>query len=164
MKSSDFQIHSTEKLDKILVHLSEMIIDGQKKDSSNYGMVAACVLDTKNRAICGVNHLDKDNKRVHAERVAVDGYLKKYGEIPEGSIIISTLSPCSEFMADRQGDSCTDLVNDLGLHKVYCGYKDPSQSFSEKYLSKRFHVKETRNAKLRSLCKAFADTFLKDAK
>jgi hypothetical protein len=46
----------------------------------------------------------------------------------------------------------------VGVHKVYAGYKDPTQDFNDK----RYHIEITRNAKIQALCKAFADTFLKD--
>ena len=97
MKISDFRIHDTEKLDRILVKLSQMIINGQKEDNKYYGMVAACVLDTNNEEVCAVNYY-KAGHRVHAERAAIEKYHKQYGDIPRGSIIITTCSPCSEMM------------------------------------------------------------------
>jgi pyrimidine deaminase RibD-like protein len=163
MKISDFRIHDTEKLDRILVKLSQMIINGQKEDNKYYGMVAACVLDTNNEEVCAVNYY-KAGHRVHAERAAIEKYHKQYGDIPRGSIIITTCSPCSEMMTERYGDSCTDLIEEVGVHKVYCGYEDPTQDSSNNYVHKTFHVKQTRNEKIRELCKAFADTFLKDDK
>jgi hypothetical protein len=41
---------------------------------------------------------------------------------------------------------------------VYAGYADPSQD----EVRKKFHVKTTTNPRIKELCKAFADTFLKD--
>jgi len=161
MKISDFQIHDRKKLDNILVELCEMIIDGQKKNSDYYGMVASCVLDMHNNKVCAVNYFDDStDKRVHGERAAIDLYNTKYGKIPEGSIILTTCSPCSEDMSERYGESCTDLIDSIGVHKVYCGYSDPSQDDSEHYLHKKFHVETTKNKQIESLCKKFADTFL----
>jgi pyrimidine deaminase RibD-like protein len=160
MKSSDFQIHNRTKLDKILVELCQMVINGQEKDNEYYGMVAAAVLDPKNRIVKSVNHVVSDGKHKHAERVAIDEYKSKYGDIPEGSIIITTLSPCSEQMDERYGEDCTDLINDTVVRKVYCGYEDPSQDDSENYQHKKFHVEITKNKKIVELCKKFADTFL----
>lgn len=162
MKISDFQIHNREKLDNILVELCEMILDGKKKDPEYYGMVASCVLDVHNNEVCAVNYFIEDNKRVHGERAAVDKYHKQYGKIPPGSIIITTCSPCSEDMSERYGDSCTDLIDSLGIHKVYTGYSDPSQDESDNYEHKKFHVETTKNKQIESLCKKFADTFLKN--
>lgn len=154
----DFRITNHEKLDAILVQLCKMIITGKKKDSDYYGMVAACVLDTDNRAVFGINHADNDSgTRVHAERAALDQYRTKYGEPPAGSIIITTLSPCSQPMEERYGDSCTELINDTDIHKVYCGYEDPTQ---EKPMNRTFHVMQTRNESIVDLCKDFAKTFL----
>lgn len=160
MKLSDFTIHSTKKLDKILTKCCELVLEKQQQDSEFWGMVGACVLDHDNRAVFGVNHAVSDGRRSHAERTAVDNYRKKYGKVPPGCIIITTLSPCSDPMDERYGESCTNLVNSLGIHKVYCGWEDPTQNHSDNYLSKKFHVMETRNKKLQELCKKFASTFL----
>jgi pyrimidine deaminase RibD-like protein len=163
MRISDFKIHNTQKLDRILAKLCEMIIDGQKRDPDYYGMVAACVLDTQDEAVCAVNY-QKSDHRVHAEKAAVEKYMNQYGDIPAGSIIITTLSPCSEMMRERYGDDCTDLIEQIGVHKVYCGYEDPTQDDSSNYMHKTFHVMCTKNEKLKELCKSFADTFLEKEK
>ena len=158
MKASEFQIHSTDKLDGVLTELCQMIINGKKKNPEYYGMVAAAVLDPDNNLVMSINHYDDaTDKRVHAERAAVEKYNKKFGTVPSGSIVITTLSPCSEDMVERYGESCTDFLNNLGVHKVYCGYDDPTQHPEHK----KFHTQETRNEKLKTLCKQFADTFLK---
>lgn len=164
MRISDFKIHSTDKLDSMLGKCCELVMQCHKEDSDYWGMVGACVLDTDNRAVYGVNYLMEDGTRSHAERSAIDNYNKKYGPIPQGSIILTTLSPCSEPLSERHGESCTELINGTGVHKVYCGYTDPEQDHSDVYQHKKFHVMETRNEKLRTLCKLFADTFLGDTK
>lgn len=160
MKISDFAIHSLGKLDRILTNCCELLIDKQREDPNYWGMVAACVIDSDDNHVYAVNHPSDEGTRVHAERAAVDKYIKKFGEIPKGCMIITTLSPCSEPMDERYGDSCTQLINELGIHKVYCGYEDPYQIDSDLYSHKKFHVMETRNQKLKELCKKFADTFL----
>ena len=161
-KESDYEIHDRPKLDKILLELCHQIIKGQRNDPVKYGMVAACVLDPKNRKVFGVNEAAEDRTRRHAERVAMDRYEKNYGEIPEGSIIITTLSPCNEdgteMAAGRYGESCTDLINDSNCRKVYCGYVDPGQEDDHG----KYTLEETDNEDIKRLCKKFADTFLDD--
>ena len=163
-ENNSYEIRNLEKLDKILVKLCKMVIDHQKRDSEYYGMVAACVLDTDNNMVSAVNYPHEDGKRIHAERAAMDLYVSKHGAIPEGSIIITTCSPCSEhsdLTADgRYGESCTELINNSPVHKVYCGYQDPSQGDDE-HDERTFTLEETRNPYIRDLCKKFADTFLK---
>jgi pyrimidine deaminase RibD-like protein len=158
----DYKIHNRDKLDQILVELCHQIIKGKKHDPIKYGMVAACVLDPQNRAVFGVNEAAENNTRRHAERVAMDHYVEQYGEIPEGSIIITTLSPCNENntkMADeRYGESCTDIINGSKVRKVYCGYMDPSQDNEHN----EYTLEETGNNDIKELCKKFADTFLKN--
>lgn len=159
-EKSDYEIHDRPKLDRILLELCHHVIKGQKDDPIKYGMVAACVLDPKNRKVFGVNEAADDDTRRHAERVAIDRYVEHYGEIPEGSIIITTLSPCNENgtkMADeRYGESCTDLVNNSNCRKVYCGYIDPSQDDTHS----KYTLEETGNTGVKRLCKKFAMTFL----
>jgi pyrimidine deaminase RibD-like protein len=157
MLLSDFKIRNLDKLDRILVDLCSEIVRG-RRDHTDLGMVAAAVLDPDNNCVSAVNYPAEDGSRVHAERAAMDAYRKQFGDIPPGSIIITTLSPCTEDMPDRYGESCTDLINSSGVHKVYAGYADPSQD----EVRKKFHVMTTTNPRIRQLCKAFADTFLKD--
>jgi pyrimidine deaminase RibD-like protein/predicted nucleotidyltransferase len=93
---------------------------------------------------------------VHAERVAIDNYQNKYGDIPEGSIIVTTLSPCNQDMDDRYQSSCTDLINQSTVKKVYCGYKDPTQHGEQR----QFAEVETSNPKIRKICQSIANEFL----
>jgi pyrimidine deaminase RibD-like protein len=162
---TDYEIRNLEKLDLILVDLCKLVIEYQKKDSDHYGMVAAAVLDPDNNVVSRCNYPAEDGKRIHAERAAMEAYEKEYGDIPEGSIILTTLSPCSELhdvTADgRHGPSCTNLINNSIIHKVYCGYMDPSQNDNE-HDERTFTLQETNNAGIRDLCKQFADTFLKN--
>lgn len=157
MKISDFKIGNHDKLDNILVRLCEMVIEGQQKDPEKYGMVASCVLDPDNNAVAALNYKVGD-KSVHGERAAIDAYEHRFGDIPDGSIILTTCSPCSEPMPDRVGESCQDLINGTNVHKVYAGYRDPSQH--TQYSDKTYHLQITRNKKIQELCRAFADTWL----
>lgn len=158
MKLSDFRIVNHDKLDGILVQLCDMVIQGQKTDPDRYGMVAAAVLDPENRLVMALNHA-QGRKDVHGERAAIRKYVKQYGAIPEGSIIITTCSPCTELMPEREGSSCRDLINSTPVHKVYAGYRDPSQETGPG--DKTYHLQMTRNKKIQALCKQFADTWLK---
>lgn len=156
----DFKIKNFDKLDHILVNLCEMVVEGQKLNSDAFGMVAACVLDPENKFAFGINYYDdSSDKRIHAERAAIDRYQAEHGDIPAGSIIITTLSPCCHPMEDRYGESCEDIINNTDVHKVYCGYKDPTQTNTGR---KTFHTMQTRNPAIVKMCKKFAKTFLGD--
>jgi pyrimidine deaminase RibD-like protein len=157
MQISDFQISNHDKLDAILVRLCEMVIQGQGK-KGNLGMVAAAVLDPDNNCVVGINYPTRDGRRVHGERAAIDSYTARFGNIPAGSIIITTCSPCSHDMSERAGVNCSDLIDEVGVHKVYAGYQDPTQEFGDK----KYHIEITGNPKIHELCERFADTFLKD--
>ena len=150
------EIHDYGKLDDILSKLCDLIDKGQQVDSEKYGMVAAAVLDSNNNLVSGLNMPASNGQRRHAERVAIDNYNKKYGDIPEGSIIITTCSPCSEHMDERYGEDCTELINNVGVKKVYAGFMDPTQ----KGQHREFNIMETANADIRQRCEEFANTFL----
>lgn len=155
MRASDFEIHNYKKLDKILSKLCEMVVQGQESDR-DYGMVAAAVVDPDDQIVARLNRPGKDGKRIHAEHAAMEDYTRKFGAIPEGSIVITTLSPCNEHMDERDGPSCTSIINDSTVKKVYCGYMDPTQDDD----TRQFNLMETADQSLRSKCKQFADTFL----
>ena len=156
---NDQEIHNYKKLDKILAKLCQLVIKGQQSDK-DYGMVAAGVLDPDNNLVCRLNIPDGTGKRIHAERAAIEAYESKYDSVPKGSIVITTLSPCSEDHAEtadeRAGIDCTDYLNNKKIKKVYCGYMDPTQDKD----NREFNLIETANKKLRHECKKFADTFL----
>ena len=158
MRATDYEIRNHPKLDQLLFQLCKQLIAAKKKDFEYYGMVAAGVLDPDNRFVVGINHQTADGHRSHAERVAIGRYKQLHGDIPEGSILLTTLSPCDEDMDERFGYSCTQLINDSNLHKVYCGYQDPTQHNED--LDRDFTLEESSNEHVRELCKQFADTFL----
>jgi pyrimidine deaminase RibD-like protein len=156
----DYKIHDRKHLDEYLVQLCNKIIEGQKTDPEKYGMVAACVLGPDHQTVLSVNEAAEDGTRKHAERVAIESYQKIHGKIPEGSIILTTCSPCNEddteMAAGRFGESCTDLINHSNVRKVYCGYTDPSQQNQHN----KYNLEVTNNPDIEKLCKKFADTFL----
>jgi pyrimidine deaminase RibD-like protein len=156
MKASDFEIRNYEKLDKILSKLCALVVEGQKTRPEYFGVVAAAVLDPDNQLVARLNYPGKDGGRIHAERAAMEAYEEMYGDIPEGSIILTTCSPCSEHMIKRDGPSCTDYINDSIVKKVYCGYTDPTQEEEQR----KFNILETKDSEIRELCKTFAETFI----
>jgi len=147
------------RLDAILVDLCAGIIRHQKQDNNRYGLVAAAVVDPDHNVVYGINNLQSTGKRVHAERAALANYKQKHGDIPEGSVIVTTLSPCTEPMQDREGMSCSELIDTTPIRRVYAGYRDPSQ---DHLTHDDFDVVVTNNSKLEQLCKGFADCFLKE--
>ena len=145
--------------DEILSHLCEMVERGQQEDPDHYGMVAACVVSPDGKRVFDLNYAVEDGHRVHAERAAIDRFEEEFGDLPDGCVVVTTLSPCSEHMHDREGKSCTDLLNEKGIKSAYCGLVDSTQidGCMEK---KKFNVQETNDIRIMEQCKAFADTFL----
>jgi pyrimidine deaminase RibD-like protein len=161
MKLRDYQIHSRGKLDSILAECCRLVLDKNSDDPDFWGMVGACVLDEKNRVVFGVNHLVDGDLRDHAEVAAIKNYIDQYGEEGiSGSIIITTLSPCCKATDQPEERNCTEYISNLGIKKVYCGFKDAEETHAEVYQHKKFHLAETRNRKLRHLCEKMAATFL----
>jgi pyrimidine deaminase RibD-like protein len=159
MRLNEFQTIDPNKLDDYLAKLCAMVKKGQSDRPEYYGMVAAGILTPKGKFVAKLNY-PKGKLRVHAERAAIDEYTQYHGDIPKGSIMITTLSPCNEkddeTAAGRVGVSCTDLINHHGFKHVYCGFKDPTQD------DNHGDYKEvvTKNKQLRDMCGSFADSFL----
>ena len=150
---------TNSELDEILYKLCN-IVKKEIKEKTGEHAVAACIIDPNNRIVAKTSK-DKHGRWIHAEHNAIDTYEKKYGEVPEGSIIVTTLSPCNEYddrtSDERFGESCTDYINSKGIKKVYCGYMDPTQDND----TREFDIIETSDHNIQHECKKFADTFLK---
>lgn len=151
------EIHNRPKLDAVLARCIELIHEKNAANPKNYGRVAACIIDMKNRKVFGINSPGADGRRRHAERVAIDAYHKRYGKILPGAIIVTTLSPCNRDMLERDGPSCQDLLLQVGIEKVYSGYMDPSQ-----HSEHPFTEETTKNDDLWRQCKEFSDSFVHD--
>jgi pyrimidine deaminase RibD-like protein len=156
MRARDFEEQDQAQLDEILVGLCDLVIQGQTK-GQDLGMVAAAVLDPDNNCVVGINYPTRNGKRVHAERAAIDSYTARFGPVPPGSTVVTTLNPCSHEMTEREGASCSALVEQHGIYKVYCGCVDPEQVTD----NPAFDLETTSNPKIQALCRAFANTFLK---
>jgi pyrimidine deaminase RibD-like protein len=152
---TDYEIRNYHKLDNYLAELCELVEKGQSS-GKDFGMVAAGVLSLKHPYMARLNRPGKDGKRVHAELAVLQDFIAKYGKIPEGTVLLTTLSPCTKHLDERDGPSCSSLVEKYGIQKVYCGYLDPTQVDDDR----DYNLMETSNDAIRSKCKAFADTFL----
>lgn len=136
-----------------------MIMDNYAKNPNNSELVAAAIIDPSNNIVASTSKKISDDEWIHAERAALYDYQEKYGDVPKGSIIVTTLSPCNELMKDRYSKSCTELINSLSIKKVYCGYLDPTQHKE----NRDFTQLETNNKKIREVCKDIANLFLEPA-
>lgn len=156
----DYKIHGRKNLDKYLVDLCGKVIEGKQTDPELYGMVAAGILDNDDNFVWGVNTAAEDGTRKHAERVAMEKYFEQYGDPQQGCIMLTTLSPCNEddteIDNERYGESCTDIINNSNIRKVYCGYLNPNQNNEHN----EYTLEETKNSHIKNLSKKFADTFL----
>jgi pyrimidine deaminase RibD-like protein len=161
VKIRDLDLDNTEYLDEVLADCVEKLLNKQKEDSKYWGLVAAAVVDKDGVVVFGVNHLTKSGTRKHAERVAIENYEDKFGPVPADSIIVTTLSPCSKDMAERWGESCTELLNKNNIKQVYIGFADEKQRDTDAYRSKHFKVTRTKNPKLKKLCQNISNIFLK---
>jgi pyrimidine deaminase RibD-like protein/FMN phosphatase YigB (HAD superfamily) len=153
----DYEIRNYHKLDKYLSELCALVEQGQSS-GKDFGMVAAGILPLKGKYMARLNRPGKDGKRIHAEHAVLQDFLAKYGEVPEGTVLLTTLSPCTKHLDERDGPSCSSLVEKYGIKKVYCGYMDPTQVDD----ARDYNIIETSNGSIRAKCKKFADTFLDD--
>ena len=153
----DYELRNYHKLDKYLKELCDLVERGQTS-GKDFGMVAAGILPLKGDYMARLNR-PGENGRIHAEHAVIEDFIKKYGSIPEGTVIITTLSPCNTPMDERDGPSCADIINEHGIQKVYCGYIDPTQADGAED-HREYNLVETQNRELRSRCEKFASTFL----
>lgn len=155
MKAHEITASNTE-LDKVLVKLCAMIIDN---NNGQHSMVGAAVVDPKGRQVLRLGTLVSEDPELwrHAERTAIDAYKKEYGELPNDTVIVTTLSPCStDTMELRYEHSCTQLLEEMGIDFVYCGYMDPTQENT----GHQFTLEVTKNPKLNELCEKIGQAVL----
>jgi pyrimidine deaminase RibD-like protein len=160
--TDDYEVHGYHKLDDLLMKLCRLVVDGHKKDPEKYGMVAAGIKTNDYPFLARTGYM-KGTSHVHAERAVIEAFMKKHGEIPQGSIMLVTLSPCNRHddktASERAGEPCSDLIATHGIEKVYCGLIDPSQAHgSEDH--RHYTLIETENETIRDLCEMFSNTFL----
>jgi len=153
----DYELRNYHKLDKYLAELCDLVEQGQQS-GKDYGMVAAGILTLTKPYMSRLNRPGTDG-RIHAEHAVIEDFKKKYGAVPEGTVIITTLSPCNKHMDERDGPACADIINANGIEKVYCGYMDPTQHTGEAD-HRHYNLIETANEDLRTRCQEMANTFL----
>jgi len=151
------EITKLGKLDSVLERCISMIYRGQETNPEKYGRVAACLIDDKNNHTYAINLPGPNGTRRHAERVAIDTHLKRHGRIGSNAIMVTTLSPCVNHMAERDGESCTELLSDYGIEKCYAGWQDPTQQPATAY---PFNLQVTDNADIFNTCQNIAASFL----
>jgi pyrimidine deaminase RibD-like protein len=145
----------SELYDQILTILCDMIDYQYIHNPEKYGEVGAAIVDPDSRIVVALSTPHKGKWR-HAEYNAIVAYNKKYGEIPPGSVVITTCSPCSARMPDRHGVSCTHRINELPIPIVYCGFEDPTQ---HTHLH-NFQMVITQNAHIHRRCETYAQRFM----
>ena len=139
-----------------------MVVESLKEGPPAPWMVAAGIKTKEYPFFARTGHMS-DSGHVHAEHVVLKEFTAKYGEVPEGSIMLVTLSPCNRHddktAHQRVGESCSELIAEHGIEKVYCGLIDPSQAHGS-HDHRHYTLIETENASIRALCEQFANTFL----
>jgi pyrimidine deaminase RibD-like protein len=160
--SDDFEVHGYHHLDELLAGLCKLVVEGHKQDPERNGLVAAGIKTKLYPFMARVGYMGKHG-HVHAERAVLEAFTSKHGEVPEGSIMLVTLSPCNRHddktASERVGEPCSELVAAHGIEKVYCGLIDPSQAHGG-HDHRHYTLIETENAKIRDLCEQFANMFL----
>jgi len=154
---TDYEIRNYHKLDKLLEGLCDLVDKGQHANG-DFGLVGAGLLSLKYPYMARLNR-PGDDGRIHAEHAVFIDFINKYGEIPEGTVLLTTLSPCNKHMDERDGPSCADLTDKYGIKKVYCGLIDPTQHKGESD-HRHYNLMETQNPEIRKRCEEFAESFL----
>lgn len=148
--------YNRNQLDRILINLCDLVIERQKIDPEKWGLVGAAFIDRDTGYKSTATSIKKSGKWQHAERTAANIFQNKFGYLPKRSLIVVTLSPCSDTMVDRLGADCETLIEELSDCQVYVGYRDPSQTLS----NPNFEIAYTNNTEIQQICRELADCFL----
>lgn len=157
---------NTQKLE---MHLRNLLYYLQRSDKKGKGVVAAGVIDVR-KSTYAVSFDDFEaGKSIHAERVALNKHLEKYGRVGKNAWVVTTLSPCWHPDENREGESCTSLLLGEGeveqsVKNVYTGYIDPWQLTREEYEQQGLNVRETNSEVLRKSCKNLFQFFEEENK
>ena len=149
------------KLMRVLLRLCQHLVEKSRNNPGYYGWVAAAIIAPDGKSAVGLNVPGDSGKRVHAERSAVMNYENRYGPVPKGCVVVTTCSPCAHDEAGTQGESCAELMNQLGVRLVYCGYQDPTP-YAHK-AKQNYELMVCDNTGLNDLCSLFASTWLKES-
>jgi pyrimidine deaminase RibD-like protein len=145
-------------LDKILIDLVNFVEARLSINDKIYGRVGAAIIDPSGHVVCATAFQHRDGRWVHAERAALQEYRRMYGRIPIGSVMVSTLSPCTDDMPFewRRGESCTSMCLRNKISRAHYGYLDHTQSneFGDLVTS------VTTNALVANRCRSLAETLI----
>ena len=132
MESNDLMDANVDRLKIVINFLKENWEDPKS------GIVAAGIFDPLYPPVLATSYQIQEGKWIHAERHALQLFLKKHERPGPDTVVIVTLSPCLKMLSDsRIGNSCTDLLCKHKLHHVYAGAMDSAQnSFSYKEYKK----------------------------
>lgn len=136
-------------LDKIYSHW-----DG----NVNHGAVAAALMIPGREPIIEVSYKQPDDMWIHAERHVINQTIEQYGAVPPNSIMVSTLEPCFDAMPNRIGCSCSKLIGDNGIEKVYAGLHDHMQEEIDPHYKHPFEIQYSENPGIKFECTKLFDT------
>lgn len=153
------------ELDKILLNCLELIFKTHKDSTdlqhADLGLVAACLITKNHPPIYSLSDKHVNGEATHAERYVIRKFTDLYGDLPEDVILVTTLSPCSKKMKDREGNDCSRLVEISGIRKVYTGLLDWSQEDLDHYKHTDYTIIETKDPEIKNLCNGLLELILK---
>ena len=126
--------------------------DGNKES----GSVGAAIVAPGREAVVAASY-HRNGVWCHAERHAIEKFQNLYGDIPSDATVVTTLSPCFAVMCDRDGMSCTDLIESLGISRVYSAIDDITQHQHSGRKELPFVLTITDNASAKAMGKILCD-------
>jgi pyrimidine deaminase RibD-like protein len=125
------------------------------------GLVAAGVYDGERYAI-GTSEYVGDGRWRHAERVALDKFLSRFGQPSPTAIVVCTLAPCThERSGSRIGESCALMLKNADIAYFYVGAIDDASypNTQRDYANLGLRFSTTDDPDLRSTCERLATLF-----
>lgn len=147
-------------MDDILIRCLQLVMRRQREYKGHtFGLVGAAVVAPGFPVIYDTTMETLSGKWRHAERSAIDKFITKFGDLPEETVIVTTLSPCFRDMSDRFGESCSDYLNECGVKKVYTGLEDYTHLEKDPgyYDNTLFEIEVTKNKEIQEMCQRLLD-------
>lgn len=127
--------------------------------NENVGIVACCLVDG-NKKVFATSSKHGVFWR-HAERNAYQKFKDLYSVQPShDALFVVTLSPCIKQLKYRHEDSCTTLMNQLGIKRVHFGVLDEMHATScERYVHAGLIPSTSEDSWCIAMCEKLKDLF-----
>jgi pyrimidine deaminase RibD-like protein len=145
-----------DRLSSVVEHLRSAWLDPLT------GLVAAGIYDGKDRSALAVSQFAGNGRWSHAENIALQTFVSRFGRPSGSAIAVVTLAPCTHLASSsRVGPPCAALLAKEGIRNLYVGAIDLAsyKNTEADYAGLGLNVTFTSDPKLRAVCARLAKVF-----